>query len=207
MNRREIIKNFTIGFFPLLLFVIADEIFGLTIGLIVAIVFGTGQFVFVLVKEKRIEKFILLDTVLILALGGISLVSHSELFIKIKPAIIELIMVLLLGLTVFGKSPILILMAQRHMKGMTIKEEQMERMKRSMIIMLLLFFLHVILIIYSAFYMSKSAWAFISGGLFYILIGVVFLFEFIRGRIERNRYLSKNASEEQTTDNSISKEK
>jgi len=46
----------------------------------------------------------------------------------------------------------------------------------------ILFFLvsvHVILIVYSAYFMSNEAWAFISGGLFSILFGVFFLFQII----------------------------
>jgi isopentenyldiphosphate isomerase len=41
---------------------------------------------------------------------------------------------------------------------------------------------HTALVFYSAFYMSKEAWAFISGGLFYILFVIYFLFEYFKNR-------------------------
>jgi len=46
---------------------------------------------------------------------------------------------------------------------------------------------HTALVFYSAFYMSKEAWAFISGGLFYILFGVFILMEFIRNLFLRRK--------------------
>jgi isopentenyldiphosphate isomerase len=39
---------------------------------------------------------------------------------------------------------------------------------------------HLILVFYATFFMSKEAWAFISGGLFYILFGVYFAIELFR---------------------------
>jgi isopentenyldiphosphate isomerase len=46
--------------------------------------------------------------------------------------------------------------------------------------MFYIFLVHTALVFYSAFYLSKEAWAFISGGLFYLLFGLYFLIEFAR---------------------------
>jgi isopentenyldiphosphate isomerase len=52
----------------------------------------------------------------------------------------------------------------------------------------LLFFvvlIHTGLVIYSAYYMSKEAWAFISGGLFYIIFGAVFAGQWIYMKLKK----------------------
>ncbi|MBT3383937.1 MAG: NUDIX domain-containing protein [Prolixibacteraceae bacterium] len=55
-------------------------------------------------------------------------------------------------------------------------------MRRSLKYLFYIFTVHTILVFYATFFLSKEAWAFISGGLFYILFGVYFLFELYRQR-------------------------
>ncbi|MDX1285080.1 MAG: NUDIX domain-containing protein, partial [Draconibacterium sp.] len=55
---------------------------------------------------------------------------------------------------------------------------------------------HTALVFYSAFYMSNEAWAFISGGLFYIIFGVYFLFELYRQKTKQKK-LQQSIKEEE----------
>ncbi len=196
LDRKTLLKNFTIGFLPLLIFIIADELFGLTVGLIVAIVFGITEVIFTYIREHRLDRFILLDTGLILTLGMISLIFHNDIFFKIKPALIESILVILLGITAFSSNPILIRMTGRYMKGLEFSDDQVKMMRRMMQRMFYIFIIHTILIFYSAFYMSTEAWGFISGGLFYILMGIMALNEFIRAKLQQRRLNAQYADEE-----------
>ena len=196
LDRKTLIKNFTLGFLPLLIFIVADEAFGLTIGLIVAIVFGVGQFAFTWIREKRLDKFILFDTLLILALGMVSILLHNDIFFKVKPGLIELILVALLGVTGFSNNPILVKMTGRYMKGVEFSDEQIKMMQKMMRRMFVVFLAHTALIFYAAFYMSKEAWAFISGGLFYILMGGIVLVEFVKSRWQQYQFKKKYAKDE-----------
>jgi len=72
------------------------------------------------------------------------------------------------------------------MKGMSISDEQVKQLNQSVKVMFFIFTAHTLLTFYSAFYMSNEAWAFISGGLFYILFGLYFVFEIIK-----NKYFKK----------------
>ena len=74
MNRNELLKNFAIGFIPIFVFIIADEIFGTKIGLAVAIAVGVIYLIYYLFRYRRLEKFILFDTILIVFLGGVSII-------------------------------------------------------------------------------------------------------------------------------------
>lgn len=195
-DRKSIIKNLSLGFFPILIFIIADAIYGLTVGLIVAIFVGIGQFVITYWREKRIDRFILFDVGLIVILGVISLVLHNDIFFKLKPALIESILAVLLGFTGFSQNQLLIKMTGRYMPGMELSDLQIHQMRIMMRRMFYVILVHTILIFYSAFYMSTEAWGFISGGLFYILVGIYMLFEFVKTRIQRKKLVTKLESDE-----------
>lgn len=196
LDRKTLLKNLTIGFLPLLVFIIADEFLGLTVGLLVAIAFGVGEAFFIYFREKRIDRFILFDTGLIVVLGLVSILLHNDIFFKLKPGLIELILVVLIGVTAFSNNPILIHMTGRYMKGIKFSNEQIQQMRRMMRRMFFLFTAHTILIFYSAYFMSKEAWGFISGGLLYILMGGIVGVEFIRTRLQRRKMAQQLQNEE-----------
>ena len=60
LDRKTLLTNFSIGFLPLLVFIIADELFGLTIGLITAIIIGLLEIIVTYIKTKAIAKLYLL---------------------------------------------------------------------------------------------------------------------------------------------------
>jgi len=178
LNKLDLIKKFLPGILPLLIFIAADEIWGTKIGLIVAVTFGIGQFLFIFFKNKTIDKMVLLDTGLIVLMGGISFILDNDIFFKLKPAIIGLILCIILGISAFTKFNFMVAMSQRYMKGVTLSDDQIRQFTRSLRILFFIFSAHTLLVFYSAIFMSKEAWAFISTALFYILFGVYFLYEF-----------------------------
>lgn len=173
MDRNQILKNFAIGFIPLFVFIAADELYGTETGLLVAIVAGLSYLVYYFLRHHRLEKMILFDTGLIVILGGISIVLHDDIFFKLKPALIELILLGLVGVHAFSSRPLLLDMSRRYVGDIQLPEEQLVQMKRLSRLLFVVVLLHVVLIVYSAYFMSKEAWAFISGGLFYILFGLI----------------------------------
>jgi len=163
------------GLLPLAIFILADEIWGTKIGLIVALVLGVVEFFYVWWKQKKIDKFILADTGLLLIMGSVSLISDNDLFFKLKPALIQIIFLVIVGIAAFGNPQFLIRMGGRMMGNMGPVNPEGEKIMQKMLQrVFILISLHTGLVIYAAIYMSKEAWGFISGGLFYILIGVYF---------------------------------
>jgi len=187
MNAKSLIKTLLPGLLPLLVFIAADEIWGTEIGLYVAVGFGILQLGFIYFKEKRLDKFVLFDTLLIVALGAVSIILNNDIFFKIKPGVIGLILVGILGMSAFSSKNIMMMMSQRYLKGVKINEQQQKLMNRSIKMMFWLFLAHTILVFYSAFFMSKEAWAFISGVLFYIIFGVYFIIELVRNLMGRKK--------------------
>lgn len=192
MINKSIIKSILPGLIPLFIFIIADEIWGTKIGLIVALVAGILELLYTYIKTKKIEKFILTDTLLLIALGGISILLNNEIFFKLKPALIEIILALIIGFSAFGSQNLIINMSKRYMKNISISSEQSKLMQNSLKGVFFITLVHIILVIYSAYFMSNEAWAFISGGLFYILFIGYFAIEFFKNK--RNR--TNNETEE-----------
>ncbi len=191
MNKADLLKKMLPGFLPLLVFIVVDEYLGTEAGIYFALGFGLIELMYIYLKEKRLEKFVIVDTLFLVVFGGISLLLHDDIFFKLKPALIELIFVLLIGISAFSDKNIMMKMGQRYMKGVEMNPMMELQFKRSLKVMFWLFLLHVILIIYSAYYMSKEAWVFISGGLFYIMFGVYFIFELIRNKLKSKRLVGE----------------
>lgn len=186
MNRFTILKTMLPSLLPLLVFILADEIWGTKVGIVVALIFGIAEFIYIRIRENRSDKFVLADTALLVALGGVSLLLENAIFFKLKPAFIGIIFCVILGFSAFSKRNILLMMSKRYMKGVEIDEYVVEKMRISTRNMFWIFSFHTALVAYSAFFLSERAWAFISTGLFYIIFGVYFAFEIIQGKMKKN---------------------
>ncbi len=191
MNRAQLLKKLLPGFIPLFVFIAADEIWGTKIGLFVAIAVGVAELLYVGFKEKRFDKFILFDTLLLVVLGVVSILLNNDIFFKLKPGLIELILVAVLAISAFSKINIIGLMGQRYMKDIEFNDAQMAQMRTSLKYLFYIFTVHTILVFYATFYMSKEAWAFISGGLFYILFGLYFLIELVRQKQKQKAFANE----------------
>jgi isopentenyldiphosphate isomerase len=71
------------------------------------------------------------------------------------------------------------MMSKRYMGDVDLGSDQVKLMRQMSQIMFIVFLLHTGMIIYAAYYWSKEAWAFVSGGLFYIIFGLVFAGQWI----------------------------
>jgi isopentenyldiphosphate isomerase/intracellular septation protein A len=197
MKRSDLLKKLLPGFIPLFVFIVADAVWGTKIGLIVALSVGSVELIYTYVKERRFDKFILADTALLLALGGVSLLLHNDIFFKIKPAIIEAILCGVLGLSAFTKVDIVGGMSKRYMKGIEINDEVQKKFRHTLKVMFWIFSAHTLMVLYAAFFLSKEAWAFISGGLFYIIFGVYFVYEMIQQRRKAMKKVIQHLEDEE----------
>jgi isopentenyldiphosphate isomerase/intracellular septation protein A len=182
LNRLQLLKTLAPGFLPLIIFIVADSLWGSRIGLAVAVLSGIIELAVAYAREKMLDRFVLLDTGLIVLLGSVSLLMKNDIFFRLKPALVELIFCAILAISLYSPVNIMLLMSRRYLKNIVLTQEQLEPMLRGMKIMFFIFLGHTVLIVYAAFALPLRAWGFISGGLFYILFGVYFLAEWARGR-------------------------
>ena len=188
MNKTELLKKLLPGFIPLFIFVAADWLWGTKIGIYVAIGSGIIETIIVFIKEKRWDTFIIADTLLLVLLGCISILLDNDIFFKLKPALIEAILCVVLGISAFSKKNLLLLMSKRYLKDVEFNETQIAQFNKSLKIFFYIISVHTLLIAYSAYFLSKEAWVFISGGLFYILFGIYFSVEFIKNKMQQSKY-------------------
>jgi isopentenyldiphosphate isomerase/intracellular septation protein A len=182
ISRKDLLLKMLPGFIPLFVFIAVDEFWGSKPALIFAIASGVISFLYYWIKETRVDYFLLLDTLLVTILGLISIISDNDLFFKLKPALIGVVMCIILGLSAFTPLNYMLAMSKRYMGQVSFDDAQTRQMQRSIRGMFYLFTIYTLLVFYSAIAMSKEAWAFISGALFYILIVGYFGFEYLRTR-------------------------
>ena len=184
----SLLKKMLPGLIPLVIFILADDIWGTMVGLYVALGFGIAEFLFYFIRDRIIDRFILLDTLLLLALGAISIIFENDIFFKIKPALIEAILLAVIGFSLWGPRNILMAMSRRYMGDIQMNPVQEKSMRNNMLGIFWITVVHILLVLISAFYMSKEAWLFISGGLYYIFFGLYFSFILLKSRFMNRRY-------------------
>jgi len=195
-NQLNLFKKLLPGLLPIFVFILVDEFWSTEAGLVVAVVFGVGQLGYVFIREKRFDRFVFFDTALLLALGGISIALNDEIFFKLKPALINLIFCAVLGFSAFSSKNLLMIYTQRYMGDMQMPPGAEKAMQKTMKLLFWMMLVYTLLIVYSAFYMSKEAWAFISGGLLYVLFGLFFAWQFISAKLKAKATSLNRSNEE-----------
>ncbi len=178
-NQLNLFKKILPGLLPIFVFILVDSFWSTEAGLVVAVIFGVVQLIFVFVRERRLDRFVLFDTALLVALGGISIALKDEIFFKLKPAFINLLFCAILGYSAFSSKNLMMIYTQRYMGDIKIPAGAEKAMQETMRILFWMMLGYTLLIIYSAYFMSKEAWAFISGGLLYILFGLFFAWQYL----------------------------
>lgn len=181
---KKLLKSLIPGLLPLFVYVLADELWGSLIGLYVALGFGVLELAYSYFRFKKIEKFVLLDIGLLLLLGSISVILNDDIFFKLKPAFIELIFAVLIAVSVYSSRNIVFEMSKRYMSSIPVSPEAEIKLNKTLKVLLYLTVFHILLVVYSAYFMSKEAWAFISGVLFYLIILGYFGVEILINRLK-----------------------
>ncbi len=173
---------------PLFVFVIVDMIFTNTV---VSILSAIGFAVFIMVstymKTGSLDYLILIDVVLIVGLGVVSIFLKNDLFFKMKPAIIEVIMVVLIIALAFASDSFIISYLSRFMPAnMTLLPEALPMMRKMFFGMALYTALHAGAVWFCAHYCSRKVWAIVSGpGYFLIFIPIMAVILIKRSRAKR----------------------
>jgi isopentenyldiphosphate isomerase/intracellular septation protein A len=187
MNPLSLLSALVPAFIPLLAFIVAEALFGETIGLIVGITIGIGEFIWVLAREKRADPFVAADTALIALAGGVSLAFGNDIFFKLKPAVVEFVLGAAMGLLLVLPERFLEGYFARVLRGAALPSGALPALRKSIVLMVCLLVLHSGLTAWAAFNLSDSGWGFVSGGLFYILFALVFLVQLVTARLQARR--------------------
>ena len=174
------IKKLIPGLIPLLVYILADEFWGMKVGLIVAVSIGILELLIAWFRKRELDRFVLLDTLLLLLLSVLSYLFENEIFFKVKPAMIDLVLVALLSLSLFTRIDPLAAMSQRYMGDLKIDDRQKEQFRRNLWVLFWITLVHTLMVLWAAFFLSKEIWAFISSFALFIMMGVYMGFELLR---------------------------
>lgn len=179
-------RTLLLQFLPLLVFAVVDAFVTDTrISIGAAVLFAVGQLAVTWLRSRRLDWFLVLDVVLIVALGAVSVALDDEVFFKLKPAIVEGVSVLFVVVLVFAPERLLLGYFGRLVPEGTLTHETLQPLKRLLLGMAALVVLHAGAVVYTAQHASKETWAFVSGPGFYLLFAPMFLVAWLRRRRAR----------------------
>lgn len=188
-----LIKSLVPGLLPLLVFMVVSEIWGDMAGVWVGTAMGVVEFLVILVVQRRLDAFVLVDTGLLVGTGLVSVLLADDVFFRFKPVIMELILVAILGVSAFGPRDLLTGMALRGEAARRVRQgmadnpaarQAMQSMMRSLFWLLLG---HALLGAAAALWMSVEAWGFITGVLPVLLLGIWFGVRLLLVRLQQRR--------------------
>jgi intracellular septation protein A len=125
-------------------------------------------------QNRRFDRFILIDALLIGTLGAATLISQNELFFRLKPAVIEAAMVPFLLFLALGKEATLLGYLSRFGGEGTPAPEALKLLRKLFTVFAALMLVHAVVVVFFALYGSRAAWAWVSGPGFYLLLVPVF---------------------------------
>ena len=191
------IKKLIPGLIPLLVFLLADEIWGMKIGLVVAVSIGIIELLIAWFRERKLDRFVLLDTLLLLLLSALSYLFENEIFFKVKPAMIDLVLVAMLSLSLFTRIDPLGSMSQRYLGDLKLEGNQKDLFRRNLWVMFWITLVHTLMVFWAAFFLSKEIWAFISSFGLFIMMGAYMGFELLRHKFFSRKSLPAYQDDEE----------
>lgn len=151
-------------FLPLLVFIVVDALVDdVRLSIAVAIGFAVVQLGVTWARARRFDWFVVLDAALIAGLGGVSIALEDELFFKLKPAVIDVVTLGLLVALLFSSDAFLAGYVGRLMPGREVPPPALALMRTLAKWMCGALVVHVVAVLWAAFYASKGVWAFVAG--------------------------------------------
>jgi len=169
LRQQRLLLSFLPGFAPILVYIIIDAVFGETAGLAAGMALGIGEFLFILIREKRVDAFTLVDTILLAAMGALSWAFSDPVFFRLKPAISGGVLALMMIAGSLGPHRLFLPYMQNKMGMGELPEVAVKRMLAMIAGFGFLTLAHSALTAVAALYWSRLAWDFIAGALFWIL--------------------------------------
>lgn len=176
------------GIIPLLILILAEWMWGMKIGLLLAFVYGIGELWYKWIRYKKIDKNIYIEIGLILIVGIIILLVEDETLEYLKTLIYTFIFLVIVGISAFSKYDITAAMLQRMMKNRTYSPFEMYSMKRVMRSFFYALLAYTLLLLASIISMPVAITLSITTHGIYIALGVFFISTLIHSWYKNRRY-------------------
>lgn len=181
------------GMLPLLLYVLVAELFGDGPGIIAGIALGLAEFLWIRLRTRRTDWFVLLDTALLVGTGAVTFLLDDLVFFHLKPVILEALLVILIGYSAFGPRNLVMDMAFRGTKAQEVKKvldankQAQAAMTGRLKGLTIILAAHTLAVLSAALGGTREVWAFLSGPALYLLLGIWFVVLLAMARFRRSR--------------------
>lgn len=162
---------------PLVAFTVVEAWWSLTAGVVVAMVFAVGELAWVWLTERRIHRVVLASCLLVLGLGGLSLLSQDERFVLWTPVIGDLLFSAVLAGSFWRGTPLLELAMREQAPDLELDPDEKRFFAGVTWRLALNLLLHAAVTAWSTT-QDRPVWLFVSGPLQYVQLGVQLVGEY-----------------------------
>jgi isopentenyldiphosphate isomerase len=191
MDKKQLLKQLLPGLAPLIVFVIADEIWGPKVGLAVAIGVGVIELIVSFLQKRKPDKFMMIDLGLIIAMGVVSIALNNDVFFKLKPVLMGLVMIALMGFMAYLPDTMLRGMQLRYMPSVAINPFQQYEFVQSLKRLIWIMTGHTLITTATVFYASSMVWGLVSGPGFFVVAGLWLALEFFIKKRNHKAYINE----------------
>jgi intracellular septation protein len=140
-------------FFPLILMFAAYKMYDIYVATAVAIVATIAQVIYLKARGKKVEPMMWVGLGIIVVAGGATIIFKDEMFIKLKPTVLFLIMAIAIGVAQFGfgKNPISVIFNNQI-------QAPLQVWKKLALAWILFLIFVAVLNLYFAYYQSTDTW-------------------------------------------------
>ena len=187
MTKSKMIRSVGSGLLPLIILVLAEMIWGMMTGIIVAVSYSILELIWHLWRNKRFEKSILLDIGLMAILGIIAYFVEGEQLEKYKILFYLAFILVFFGISAFSSYNIAIEQTGRYFKNLRIGPWETLQMRQTMKLMFWSVFIYTCITALALFFLPENIGDFLGDSGIFVAFAVVFLIDFVRKRRLRQK--------------------
>ena len=176
------LRSMAPGLLPLIILVLAEMIWGMMTGVIVAVCYSVLELIWHLWRNKRFEKSILLDIGLMAILGITAYFIEGEQLEKHKILFYMALILVFLGISAFSSYNIAVEQTGRYFKNLRIGPWETLQMRQTMKLMFWSVLVYTCITILALSFLPENIGGFLGNTGIFIAFAVVFLIDFIRKR-------------------------
>jgi intracellular septation protein len=173
------------GLLPVVAFTVIEGVYGTAAGLVAGMVFGAGEMLYEYWSRRKIQGITIASNMLVVGLGGLSLIENNGVFFKLQPAILTFAFAGFLLGSGLMKRPLLLALARKQRGDLP---PAAEALLTALNWRLGLCMIAIGLVgVYAAFYWSTVAWASFKALGAPVLLGLYMAIEFLFAKLRARK--------------------
>ncbi|MDR2842038.1 MAG: hypothetical protein LBV52_02430 [Spirochaetaceae bacterium] len=133
-------------------------------------------------NKKKSNKFRIASAVILALLGSLCFFTNSLIILKLYPVLVNVLMLCVFTVTLFSPPCMIFRFAtlqDKSIKGSSGEKKIEAYCKKVTVIWCCFFVINGSIAVYTVFFASNGAWSLYNGGISYILMGLLFIIEFL----------------------------